>query len=114
MLPTDSTTPLLLIKPEEGIEPFVKSGEITHNAAVLESLLKQDLDINSQELEDLMDDFDIDDLMNMKKPQIHRGADSLKNGMHHAPTDDYDDFDDTDDDYVNGHVDGTLGLLNGY
>jgi hypothetical protein len=30
----------------------------------LDKLLKQDLDINTEELEDLMDDFDIDGLMN--------------------------------------------------
>ncbi len=50
-----------LIKPEDAIQ-------IKTEPNALEKLLKQDLDINTQELEELMDNFDLDELINMKKP----------------------------------------------
>lgn len=52
----------VLIKPE----PEEPREEVRDEG--LDKLLKQDLDINTEELEDLMDDFDIDNLMNLKKP----------------------------------------------
>jgi len=63
----------VLIKPEDECSPsgkIVPPGDeaLAPNGVALESLLKQDLDINTEELEDLMDDFDIDDLMNKPLP----------------------------------------------
>lgn len=67
-----STNEQILIKPEDEGSPVKLTSNIVPpsddalapNAIALEKLLKQDLDINTEELEDLMDDFDIDDLMN--------------------------------------------------
>ena len=55
-----------LIKPEDEIQ--VKTEPNGGGPLALEKLLKQDLDINTQELEELMDNFDLDELINMKKP----------------------------------------------
>jgi hypothetical protein len=55
-----------LIKPEDAIQ--IKTEPNGGGSIALEKLLKQDLDINTQELEELMDNFDLDELINMKKP----------------------------------------------
>ena len=74
------------------------------NPQALEILLKKDLGINTQELEDLMDDFDIDYLMNIKKPleELNQrvsvvGTDQKRETL--QTTDDFDDFD-SDEDYI--------------
>ncbi len=54
----------VLIKPEE-LDALIKSDETgaKTDGLALERLLKTDLDINTEEFEGLMDDFDIADIM---------------------------------------------------
>ncbi len=80
------------------------------NSVVLEKLLKQDLDINTEELEDLMDDFDIDDIMNKPIQNPFPIPPHLQNGMMGEmpvvaqASEEYDDDFDSDEEFINGQV----------
>ena len=107
---------LVQIKPEDEDSPKGKKAPATTsaddlgtNAVALEKLLKQDLDINTQEFEDLMDDFDYDELMNKPPPQPGMGYPKQMGGgmMQDMPvvahaTEEYDDDFDSDEEFING------------
>ena len=112
---TNTTDQLVLIKPEDEDTPKGKTTTATtsaddlgKNAVALEKLLKQDLDINTQEFEDLMDDFDYDELMSKPPPQPGMGfPKQVGAGMMqdmpvvaHA-TEEYDDDFDSDEEFIN-------------
>ena len=64
-------TDLVMVKPEEGSTPKETSQAPKKVNVELESLLKQDFDLNSEELENLIDGYDLNEIMNTGKNPVY-------------------------------------------
>ena len=62
-----------------------------------------------------MDNFDLDELINMKKPGSLVATKTLDQGNiggeQDGGSEDYDDFDESDEEFINGKVEGTDGFV---
>ena len=100
----DETLPLIKS------ESLIKTESSVQHPANLEQLLKQDLDVNTEELKDLLDDFDIEDLLHFDanakgQPRsaftnATRVAGGVTQGNEQMMDDEFDDFDDSDDEFL--------------